>query len=282
MNAVSSIVNKGALKVAPRKAAPRRRKATPAATSSADPSEPGAHVPIPSESAVEGDESESVVRTESVAPLPTLQANETELSQNADTSASRPNSTSRQIDVEATVIVPRSSAIPTVRGHADERPRASSTNQGQSSAIDERTPRQHAIAERVDIAKPEASTKAEVVEPDSKPNDGPSSSRANGTKRRKRELTPDDAENRTLDVTEVRMADLCKDLRMGKKSTKYTEFARIKSRRRQRRDHGTVEDDTKTDETQMAPAETNTSVVDDEEDSATSVKQATISTGYVI
>lgn len=56
--------------------------------------------------------------------------------------------------------------------------------------------------------------------------------------RARRERTPEDSESLQIDPKAVRMGDLTRDLRQGRKSSKYAEFKRIAAARRSRRSNG--------------------------------------------
>lgn len=65
------------------------------------------------------------------------------------------------------------------------------------------------------------------------------SRKGSSTQRRKREQTPEDAELERIDVSDVRMLDLCKDLRKGRKSAKYEQFKLMKAaNKRKKRNDG--------------------------------------------
>ena len=65
--------------------------------------------------------------------------------------------------------------------------------------------------------------------------------RAKGAKKKKREVTPEDAEEQEIDPMTVTMSDLTKDLRIGKKSSKHDEIRKKHTQKRKRaklaRDH---------------------------------------------
>lgn len=59
-------------------------------------------------------------------------------------------------------------------------------------------------------------------------------SRRSRNPRRKREVTPEEAEGQVIDSALTKMSDLCKDIRKGRKSNKYAEFAKIEAQRKKR------------------------------------------------
>lgn len=75
------------------------------------------------------------------------------------------------------------------------------------------------------------------------------------TPRRKRALTPDDAEEQIIDTRRVKMFDLCRDLRTGRKSSKYIEFEKIAAQKRRRKRANTTEQ----------PAEVGDTNIDDDD-----------------
>lgn len=86
--------------------------------------------------------------------------------------------------------------------------------------------------------------------------------------RRKRERTPDDAEERVIDTTNLKMADLCRDLRTGRKSTKFADFERITAKRRyqKRRGYGQSSIDTNSGEVAVTSDAADAAENDDDDD----------------
>lgn len=50
--------------------------------------------------------------------------------------------------------------------------------------------------------------------------------------RRRRACTPENSESNKIDATQIKMLDLCKDTRLGRKSSKYAQFARLAAEKR--------------------------------------------------
>lgn len=250
MNAISSSVNKGAFKVAPKAAIrrPRRsvdrsveatrvtsetperalslqRETSAPIDNSQDVSQPtrrsGNVIPVVSSASIDSDRPSDAtnVRKRAFSPTMDLSAHETETHEQHNASVARSSPSIRSLHVDHNTDA-GASLHPTSK--------ARRMNSGMKLDSEPTTlPLQ-------DVGKNHQKTQTDYVKAEVSSR---TQNRLRAAGRRKaREPTPELAELEVIDVTETRMLELCKDLRKGRKSSKYEQFKKIAAeRRRQQR-----------------------------------------------
>lgn len=269
MNAIASSVNKGALKVAP-KAGTARRSRQPSSAPKAPSVEPASKqtstrvaksIPQSDDDWTNKSTNESRTATRSVPIVTSTNIASDKLKKSAIPDSFSPHEPTETLDGEASLaarestddsatltsdLVTESASKSKVGVHKPQRSTTGRTA-GPFEGFDHET---------TDISSSELSTARDHTHVEERMSSekrigtdaptttlGDNESQSGSRKRKrttastrarhvKREATPDEAEHELIDTTGLKMIDLCKDMRTGKKSSKHDEFVRIAAQRR--------------------------------------------------